>query len=209
MQDDYRVQLPIEDEGLARRLFDDVRHRRVVDVARRRLSDRVVVTHAEGMLFAYADSPELAAECARLLEELATERGEEAHATVARWHPEEEHWEAAEKPMPATPEQHAAEQARIDEVEDAGTPGWEVHVELPGHSETVALADRLTEEGHAVTRRWNHLFVAAAGSAEADELAARLDAELPDAEVHVEGGEAAAAAWRELHPFGFLGGLAN
>jgi hypothetical protein len=209
MQDDFRTHLDTGDDGIARKMLHDLGDH-TAGHAGAALGDAVAVTHSEGVVFAYADSLEHARASAQVLEELASAHGVSEPATVARWHPEEERWEPAETPMPSTPEEHAAEQARLEALDVADGVDWELRVDLPSHGETVALAERLTGEGYAVKRRWRFLFIALATEHEAQELADRLEAELPEeATAEIVGSEASAVAWKRLHPFGWLGGLGN
>src|SRR3954462_1777686 len=213
MSEDWRVELRIEGHGGPRRLLDAAREHTVAREARGRLGDRVVVTLDRDLLFAYTSTRDEAEAAAAELGSLAGAHGLEAQADVQRWHPVEEAWEGPDVALPATDEQEAAERARLDAGEDAdsaawGHPEWEVRVELPGHEETVALAERLKAEGHGVLRRSRYVLVGAGSEDEAGALAERLRRELPPAaKVTAEGSEA--LAWAQLHPFSWLGGLGN
>jgi len=211
MAEDWRVELDIEGHGGPRRLLDAARERTVAREARQQLGERGVISLDRDRLFAYTATREQAEEAARALGELAAAHGLTAGATVTRWHPVEERWESPDVPLPATSEEAAAERARLDKTEEAdsaawGHPEWEVRVELGAHADSVALAERLEAEGHAVLRRSRYVLVGAASEDEASALAERLRGELPaDAKVTAEGSEA--LAWAELHPFSWLGGL--
>jgi hypothetical protein len=215
MQDDFRVRLEIGEEEGARAFVRHLRGHGVADEARSRLDDRVIVTHGDGVLTAYADTPELARACAALLEDLAREHGRPAEAEISRWHPEEERWEPFDVPLPSTPEEHAAERARLEALEEAesasgGAPEWEVRIDLPGEGETEALAARLEAEGVRCVRRWRFLLVSVDTEREAQALAERVRAEAGEGgKVTVEAPEVMGDSWRRLHPFAWLGGLGN
>jgi hypothetical protein len=210
MQDDWRAELDLEEQGGLHRLLESIREHRVAREARHRLGERVVVSVDAGRLFGYAETRDQAEEAARVLSDLAAAQGLKARATVARWHPVAEHWEAPDEALPDTPEAEAAERAQRDAQQDdesraAGIPQWEVRVELASHEDTTALADRLQAEGLPVIRRSRFLIVGAADEDAAGALAQRLRAEAPGAKVTAEG--AAGTAWDELHPFRVLGRL--
>ena len=164
-------------------------------------------------MFAYAQTAEQAQEAARVLAELADAHHLAAHATIARWHPDEERWEAPDVPLPATPEERAAEHARLEEDEaresaERRVPEWEVRVELPG-------APRRRRPRGAPARRGPRgrapVALRRPGAANEDEaaaLAARIRAEAPKGAKVTHGGSKE-VAWDELHPFSFLGGLGN
>jgi hypothetical protein len=189
MSDEWRVEVELEDldafqERLATRELDDE--------VRKRLGGRVIVTRDGSRLFLYASSEEAAREAERVVRELAEAEDVHAEIRVTRWHPVEEAWRDASIPLPETDEEIAAERARHEEAEqrewqEEGEPDWEVRVELPGHRETVELANRLQAEGLPVTRRWRYLLVGAPTEERAAELADRIRAEAPEgSEIRVE-----------------------
>ncbi|HSD77033.1 MAG TPA: hypothetical protein VLA98_06495 [Solirubrobacteraceae bacterium] len=211
MHDDWRAELDIEEHGGLHRLLESVREHRVAREARHRLGERVLVTVDAARVFGYAETREQAEEAARVLADLAAAQGLTASASVARWHPVAERWEAPDAPLPATPEAERSERGERDAREDAesraaGVPQWEVRVELASREDTAALAERLEGEGLPVIRRSRFLVVGAADEDAAHALAQRLrDEAPPGARVVAEG--AAGTAWDELHPFRVLGGL--
>lgn len=213
MGDDWRVELDLEDHDVLHRALDRLRERSVARDARQRLGEGVVISVDADRMFAYAQTAEQAQEAARVLAELADAHHLAAHATIARWHPDEERWEAPDVPLPATPEERAAEHARLEEDEaresaERRVPEWEVRVELPAHRDAVALEERLRGEGLAVARRSRYVVAGAANEDEAAALAARIRAEAPKGAKVTHGGSKE-VAWDELHPFSFLGGLGN
>jgi hypothetical protein len=211
VDDDWRVELEVDEGGGIEKLLDDVREIEVAHEARGALGDRVIVSHEHDKLFAYARTADEAREAERVLRERLAEHGLGASGGLRRWHPEEERWEPADVPLPQTPAEHATEHARLEERErqetaERGFAQWEVRAELPTHRETVELAERWQGEGLTVVRRSRYLVVGAATEDEADSLAARVRREAPEGtHVVVEGSQA--AAWAELHPFAVLGGL--
>ena len=84
------------------------------------------------------------------------------------------------------PDSEADAQAELARKEASHRDEWEVHVELPSREEAASLGRRLREEGLPVHRLWRRVTVDAASAERANELADRLGAELPDAEIWAE-----------------------
>src|SRR4051794_17466100 len=109
MGDDWRVELVVDEGGGAEKLLDDVREIEVAHETRDALGDRVIVSHDDDRLFAYASTAEEAREAERVLRERLAAHGLGASGELQRWHPEAERWEPGDVPLPATPDEHAAE----------------------------------------------------------------------------------------------------
>lgn len=179
--------------------------------------EHVAVSHEEGHVFLYVDSRDEAARAQATVEAILSEKGLVAKLSSSRWHPEEERWEDVSSALPDTPEEHAAEHERLEELETeesehAGHAGWEVRVTLPTHHDAHAFAERLAAEGIPVQRHWRHLTLGAEDEDDARALAERLRSEAPQgSSLDVEG--AAWDAWVAVNapagPFAFFGGLAQ
>lgn len=212
MNDDWRVTIELEGEGVIGDLLEGVRAGAVGREAAKRLGDRVAVSHDDGRLRLYAasEADARAAETA-IRPLLARHRLEGGPARLERWHHEEERWEDATVPLPADEAERRAEHERLmarerAESERAGVPEWEVLVTLPSPQAARELADKLEGEGVPVTRRSQHVMVGALTEDDAAALAERLRAEAPpEATLEVQGG--GQAAWSALHPFAVFGGL--
>jgi hypothetical protein len=192
MGDEWRVEVALGEEGHGLTLGERLRSLDLDDEARERLGRRVVVTRDGSHLFLYARSEEAAKEAERVARELVAAEGLGGRVSLTRWHPVEEAWKDASKPLPTTQEELAEERGRREAAEEAaGEEEWEVRVDLPSLHETLELAGRLADEGLHVRRRWKYLLVGASSETHATELAARIGAEAPEgAHLHVEpGGE--------------------
>ena len=216
MSDDFRVTVQLEDEGPVADFVDHVRAMDVEEEIRRRLGDRVVVSHDADQIFFYTDTEDAAREAERLVRPLLAEHElDEATVSVLRWHPVEEEWKDASEPLPDDPEEIAEERERYREREaaEARERGWtdfEVRAELPSHRETVEFAKRLEDEGLRVVRRWKFIIVGAATEDEAEALAHRIREQAPPgSRVIAEG--SGGLAWQAGDGGGlaFLGGLGN
>lgn len=210
MHDEYRVRVDI---GAAqeRALLATLESLELSDEEHRALG-RVAVTHDDGEVFLYADSPDVAERARRAVAQALATGGLQAQVSTWRWHPEEERWEDAARPLPATEEQRAIEhEARVEqetrESRRAGAPQWEVRVTLPGHQEAREFADRLEAEGIPVARRWRYVLAGAENEDEAAALAERLRSEAPmGSDLKVEG--SGTIAMRALQgPFAVFGGM--
>jgi hypothetical protein len=174
---------------------------------------RVVVTHDRDDVFLYAESLPDAERVRAFVQDTMSHEGLGGEVDLARWHPLEERWEDAAKPLPAGAAQRAAEHARLEQDEtaesaQAGQPEWEVRVTVPSHHDARALAERLRGEGIPVNQRWRHLLVGANDEDAAAALAERLRGEAPaGSEIVAEG--SGLPYWQQLHPFAYLGGIAN
>ncbi len=174
---------------------------------------RAAVSHDRDDVFLYTDSHDNAQRIRAVVQEVAEREKIEADVRAARWHPLEERWEDADAPLPATEAERSAEHARLESEEtaesrQAGHPEWEVRVTLPTHEDARAFAERLRAEGIPVAQHWRHLLVGADDEDGAAALAERLRGEAPaGSEVHTEGN--GLPYWQMLHPFAYLGGIAN
>ncbi len=192
MSEEWRVEVHLEDEGHGLTLGDRLRALDLDDEARKRLGERVVVTRDGPRMFLYTSSEATAAEAERVARDLASGEGLEAKTRITRWHPDEEEWLDASKPMPQTEEERAAErrEAEVREEREAAISGrdeWELRVDLHSLADTRELSSRLTEAGIRHHRRWKHVLIGAATEEHAAELADRVRELAPsEPEMHVE-----------------------
>jgi hypothetical protein len=182
MADEWRVEVELGDEQHHLKLGERLRSLDLDDEARKRLSDRVIVTRDGAHMFLYAGSEPAAREAERVARDLVEAEGLSGEVRVTRWDDADEAWtDQSGAPGPA---------AYVREHEQAWSePDWEVRIELPGLRDTLDLAKRLEDDGLEVRRRWHHLLVGADTEGEAAELAKRLSSEVPEGtNVRVEPG---------------------
>ena len=175
----------------------------------------MLVTRDGPHVFLYTGTREQAEAAARTVQEVLDE--DQMHATVSpvsRWHPAEERWEDASKPLPRTAEETEAEHERweeqqAEEAEESGYAEWEVRVDLPSHREAVDFAERLEAEGITpITRRWKFVLIGTATDDDAKALAERLRGEAPPG-ARVTAEPSATMGWELTgsNPFSLFGGF--
>jgi hypothetical protein len=207
MADDWRVIVDFDEEGDGTQFTEWLAALRLEGQERDRLGDRVAVSRDGPRVFLYTDSEE------RARGVLETIQSEEARTVLERWHPAAAEWRDASVPLPQTEDEVEAERQRLQEREaseslETGEAQWEVRVELPGHDETVALADRLEAEGNSVVRRHTFLLVGALNEDDAYAIAERLEGEVPEgARIEVEPGGGMVWEVAPHNPFAVFGGL--
>jgi hypothetical protein len=192
VDDEFRVEVELDDEAHGFSLGERLRALDLDDEARDRLGPGVLVTRDGSQLFLYTATEAQAREAERVIRELNLAEDLTADVLVTRWHPLEEEWKDAALPLPATPEEERAEDearvtAELDEARHEGHYDWHVVVHLHSLDEAVELKRRLTSEGVPTTRRFRYVVAAAVTEDSAFELADRLRAELPpEADVRVD-----------------------
>ena len=209
MHDEFRVQVRAQVPG---EVVDALKTIQVADDAHRELP-RLAITHEGDHVFLYADSADAAEHAREVVSQAMAEHAIDGEVNVTRWHPLEERWEDASAPLPATEADRSAEHARLEELEteesqEAGHAEWEVRITLPTHHDARSFAERLRGEGIPVKQLWRHILVGANDEDDAGALAARLRAEAPaGSEITAEGN--GLEYWQLLHPYAYLGGIAN
>jgi hypothetical protein len=210
MSEDWRVEVDLRSEGLADRMLEGVRERRVAREARARLGERVSISVDAHRLFAYAEDEARARGAAELLAQLAAGEGLHPRVAITRWHSMAGSWEDPAVPLPVTAAEQSEEHRRLDAAERSdserrGRPEWEVEIDQPSRDATLRLAARLQAEGLAIGRRRTSIVLGADTEDDAHRLAERMRTEAPEAtRIVVQG--SGADAWTKLHPFPFLGG---
>ena len=152
MEDGFRVEVDLDDEEHGYSFRERLRALDLDDKARERLGKGVMVTRDGARLFLYASSEKRAREAGGIVRALVDDERLTADLRVTRWHPVEEAWKDASIPLPATPDEEAAEYAAREDAEAAeaeleGGYDWSVVVHVPGRDAAGELADRLTAEG--------------------------------------------------------------
>jgi hypothetical protein len=220
-QDDWRVTVRLRDAAEVGRLRRALHERDVEEDVRTRLGTRVAVGEGDHTVFLYASTGDAAHEAARVTSEVVAAHGLTADIAVDRWHPVEERWEDEGVPLPMSEAERQAERERLaeDEIaqsEELGGALWEVRVELDSHQDAIELADRLVAERDtlvpgwtvSVVRRWKYLLIGADNEDQANQIARRLQDELPDgAQLEVEPSGTIAWQARPSNPFAVFGGL--
>ncbi|HEY3206310.1 MAG TPA: hypothetical protein VGJ58_05115 [Gaiellaceae bacterium] len=189
--EDWRVEVELNEEEHGYSLGERLRALDLDDEVRERLGRGVIVTRDGSKLFLYASTPEAADEAARVAQELVSAEELTAEIRTTRWHPVEEAWEDASVPLPRTGAERERELERREErerreVEEGGEYDWQVHVRASDRSEASELEQRLRDRGLPVDRRWRYLTIRALTQEDADELAALVRDQLPEAEIMVE-----------------------
>jgi hypothetical protein len=216
VHDEFRIQVELPRER-ANELLEALKALERGSTAGVLSPKHVAVSHEQGHVFLYTDSSEDASRARATVERVLSEKQIDAQLSSSRWHPEEDRWEDASLPLPATAAEHAAEHARLEELESEesehdGYPDWEVRVTLPTHHDARAFAERLGAEGIPLRRHWRHLTLATNDEDEARALAERLRAEAPQGssfEVEGDARDAWAAVNAPALPFSIFGGLAQ
>jgi hypothetical protein len=216
MDDDWRLQIDLEDDGLAGQISDHLRsaeleHDLAVDIGR-----RVIVSHEGERIYLYAGDRDQLDRVQPVIQKYVDAKGWEASMELRHWHPEAKEWEDPDVPLPTTEAEREAEHEELMETEDeetaerGGRAEFEVSVKFPSSHEARDFAKKLKDEGLEPVRRFHYMVVGAADEDAAKELAERIRAEAPaDAEVKAE------YSLREIYdeqppnPFFFLGGLAG
>jgi hypothetical protein len=216
MNDDWRLQIELDDKGIGGGIADYLRsaeleHDLAVEIGR-----RVIVSSEGSTTFLYAGDREQLDAARGTIEAYVHSKGWQATFELRRWHPEAEEWEDPGAALPTNEAEEKAERAERMAMEDAeaaargGLAEFEVRVEFPSHGEAKEFAEKLEAEGLEPVRRWRYMVVGAADEDAAKALAERIRAEAPaDSKVTAEG--SLRTAWDEQppNPFFFLGGLAG
>ena len=183
--DDWRVEIDLDDEEHGFGLGERLRAHDLDDEARKRLGGRVVVTRDGPRVFLYAGQEQEAREAEQVARELVAAENLTADIALTRWHAVEEDWKDASIPLPETAEGEREElrlkeEAKWHEAEREGSYDWLVKIALPGRAEAAELEERLEGEGFPVHRRWRYVTIDVVTEEQADELGSRLRGELPD-----------------------------
>lgn len=148
---------------------------------------------AESPVVAYADSRGAAELAARVAEEVTGQRGVAVSISVACWRPVRRRWEDAAtvsrrdlaKELRSLHEYKQREDRRLSA--ETGVAQWRVRVELHNHRDTVALAQRLSADGHHLHQAWKSVVADADSEDDAHLLAEKVQRYAPaDAKVHAE-----------------------
>ena len=215
MNDEWRLQIDLHEPGHGEALTDRLEAREIEHDLSLDFEDRVIVSRDGPRVFLYAGSREQIEKAHQVVVGLAGEHGWRLETEIRRWHPDAEDWEAADKSLPRSTAEHAAEQAELmrqedRETEERGYPEFEVRVDLGSRHEAVELARQLREEGVPNVHRWRFVLVGAVDEDAAKALAERIRSEAPaDGKVKVEGVWPLARREGPSNPFAFLGGLAD
>ena len=207
MNDDWRLQIDLDDAGIAGKLADHLRAGELENELKTDFNEAMIVSHEGERTFVYAGTREPLDWVRKVVEEFVASEGWTAELELRHWHPAAEDWEDPDTQEPATDEEKQAERARLMKTEDEevaanhGYAEFEVRVEFPSHHEATELAQQLKDEGFEPVRRWRYLVVGAADEDQAKELAERIRGEAPaDSKVTVEGSAWAARNQRPPNP---------
>ncbi len=191
--DDWRVEITLDDEREAYDLAERFRSHDLDDDARERLGARVYVSRNGPLLFLYAGGEEQARAAEGVVRELVRADGLSADFRgVTRWHPVEQEWKDASIPLPRTEEEIRAERQRLENAErheaaEQASYDWVVRVNAPSADDAKRAAEIAEEAGHAVRRIWRWVTVGVLTDEIGRDLVAALESQLPeDAEVWVE-----------------------
>jgi hypothetical protein len=213
MNDDWRLRIELDEQGLARRLGERLESGEIEHDLEHAFHERVVVSINGPELFCYTGSREQAERAEELIRRVAGEHSWKIDVQLSHWHPVAEEWQDPDVPEPASAS--AVETEREERVEDEreesaeqGYPEMEVRVEAGSRHDARELAHRLEAEGLPNIHRHNYVLIGATDEDSAQALAERLRGELPDGTpISVEQNRRAVYDRRVWSPFSVLGGL--
>jgi hypothetical protein len=216
MNDDWRLQIDLDDAGVSGLISDHLRAVELEHDLEAAFDQRVIVSHEGETIYLYAGDRGQLERARGVVQGQLDQKGWDARFELRHWHEVAEDWEDPDAAEPTTGAEKEAERERLMQREDeetaerGGLAEFEVRVEFPSHGEAKEFAEKLEAEGLEPVRRWKYMVVGAADEDAANELADRIRAEAPaDSKVTAEG--SLAVAWRERppSPFFWLGGLGD
>ena len=213
MNDDWRLQVDLHEEGHARALTEHLDAQQLQHDLSEAFHDRVAVSRDGARVFLYAGSRDQAERGRDVVEAEAQQHGWTAEVDLRHWHPTAEEWEDPDAPLPENDAARLAEHEVLiarerEETASTGRPEFEVRVDLPSRHDAVRFSEQLRQEGLPAVHRWKFLLVGATDEDMAKALAERIQDEAPaGSQVRVEGTWAAAYAERPSNPFAVFGGL--
>ncbi len=213
MNDDWRVQINLHEEGLAHDLTEQFDANELEHDLEHTFHERVIVSQDGPVVFCYAGSREQAERVRDLANEVGQRHGWTLDVQIAQWHPVSEEWESPDLAQPATPAEVEAEhEQRVeDEREESveeGYPEFEVRVQCRSRHDAATLSHQLDSENIPHVRRSHYLLIGATDEDSAQALAERLRGEAPEGcEVVVEMNRRSVYDHRPFNPFTLLGGL--
>jgi hypothetical protein len=214
MDDDWRLQIDLDDDGVGGEVADHLRASEIEGELEHDLGNQVIVSHEGETIYLYAGERAQLDQIRGVVEKFLGSKGWQGKLELRHWHKEAEEWEDPAAPEPTTAAEREAEHERLIEREDeeteerGGRAEFEVSAKFPTNREAHAFAEKLKAEGYEPVRRFHYLVVGAADEDAAKELAERIREEAPsDAEVKAE--YSLNQLWRERppNPFFWLGGL--
>jgi hypothetical protein len=216
MNDDWRLQINLDDDGASGHVADLIRSNELENEFLHDLKDTVIVSHEGETIYLYAGTREPLDWVSGKVQKFLVDKGWKAELELRHWHKEAEDWEDPDVAEPTTAAEKEAEHERLMQTEDeetaarGGRAEFEVSAKFPTNHEAHEFAEKLKAEGLEPVRRFHYLVVGAADEDAAKELADRIRAEAPaDAEVKAE--YSLNQLWRERPSsrFFWLGGLAG
>lgn len=214
MDDDWRLQIDLDDKGAVGEIADHLRSSELEHDLATELDKRVILSHEGETIYLYAGDRDQLEQARPVIEAFVDKKGWKANLDLRHWHKEAEEWESPDAAEPTTAAEKDAEHEQLIQKEDeetaerGGLAAYEVRAEFPSHKEAREFAKKLKDEGFEPVRRWHYLVVGAADEDAAKELADRIRAEAPaDAKVKAEYSLAYVYGERPPNPFFWLGGL--
>jgi hypothetical protein len=184
--EDWRVEITLDDEQSGYDLGERLRSQDLDDEARERLGKQIYVSRNGPQLFLYAGSEEQARAAEAVVRDLVAADGLTAEFRgVTRWHPVEQEWKDSSIPLPRTDDEIRAEQDRREaaerrEAEEQGTYDWVVKINASEGGDAKRIAEQLEAQGHPVDRIWRWVTVHVLTEEVGNDLVSSLEAELPD-----------------------------
>ena len=182
--DEWRVEIDLDDEQHGYSLGERFRSHDLDDEARKRLGRRAIVSRDGPRVFLYTGTEVQAREAERIARELVAADELTADIDVTRWDTETEEW--------IYPTGESAEAVDDEPLAEEDYP-WLLTFELDSRGDASAVEDLLqVEAADPVHRRWHYVTVDARTEDDANELANRVRDRLPEG----------AQMWVEANPEG-------
>jgi hypothetical protein len=181
--DEWRVEIDLDDERNGYSLSERFRSHDLDDEARKRLGRRAIVSRDGPRVFLYTGTEAQAREAERIARELVAAEDLTADVDVTRWDAEGEEW--------VYPTGESAEEVADEPLAEEDYP-WLLTIELESRGDAADTEELLGSAAGPVHRRWHYVTVDARTEDEANELAGRFRDQLPEG----------AKMWIEANPEG-------